>query len=259
MGRIAIYPWALHCEGAISLRDFFREQGKTSILVKRDGVFTPKAGDFILGWGCSKPPVWENKVSSQKWANKYSNIQQAINKIDALEIMDIEGVSTVQSTSSLRRVRSWLKKGNSVLARTRVKGKQGEGIVILSPDMADADLPECRLYTKHEPSTTEFRIYSLFGETADALEKRRKNGTNDPGVVRTEQNNWVFCRQGVVVPTKVSIEAARACAALGLEFGGVDVLWNKHTSKATVLEVNTAPGIFGSGISKVGNAFLQQI
>lgn len=88
------------------------------------------------------------------------------------------------------------------------------------------------------------------------LQKRRQNGTDDPGVVRTEENGWVFCRQNVVLPEKAAAECLKAAVALGLDFGGVDVLWNKPSGKATVLEINTAPGIFGSGVKKVGDAFI---
>ena len=44
------------------------------------------------------------------------------------------------------------------------------------------------------------------------------------------------------------MEATKAVAALGLDFGAVDVIYNEKYGRAYVLEVNTAPGL-GEGIA----------
>ena len=252
--RFAIYPFSLTCEGAVALRDYLREQGQKAILVKRDGVFEPKEGDFIIGWGYSKAPVWEAKAGQAwKWINKYHNIHHAVNKLAAFDILGNTDIPIPKYTKVHQLASSWSNNGDTVLARGLISSNQGKGITIVPPG---GELPDAKFYSRVVPSTAEFRVYSLDGKTVDVLEKRRANGSQDPGIVRTEANGWVFCRQNVSLPPQCAILARQALHALGLQFGGVDVLWNKNTQKATVLEVNTAPGIFGTGIKKVGDAFL---
>jgi len=50
-------------------------------------------------------------------------------------------------------------------------------------------------------------------------------------------------------------QASLAIAALGLDFGAVDIIWNNHYQLATVLEVNTAPGLEGQTITDYANYF----
>jgi glutathione synthase/RimK-type ligase-like ATP-grasp enzyme len=252
--RFAIYPFSLGCEGAQALRDYLKSKDQHALLVKREGTFSPKEGDFIIGWGCSKEPMWSGLAENAwKWVNKFPNIHLAVNKLHSFDAMRNFGVSIPDHTKVTIIVTKWLTEGHTVLARERVAGKQGEGIQILS---AGDPIPEAKFYSKVEPSTSEYRAYVLGGKLIDVLQKRRANGTDDPGIVRTEANGWVFCRQNVSIPAKCIQESVKALDSLGLQFGGVDVLWNAETTKATVLEVNTAPGIFGTGISKVGDALI---
>jgi glutathione synthase/RimK-type ligase-like ATP-grasp enzyme len=46
-----------------------------------------------------------------------------------------------------------------------------------------------------------------------------------------------------------------AVAALGLDFGGVDVIWNERRQMAYVLEVNTACGLEGQTVNDYAEAF----
>jgi glutathione synthase/RimK-type ligase-like ATP-grasp enzyme len=64
----------------------------------------------------------------------------------------------------------------------------------------------------------------------------------------------VFCHDKVKPLSEAAKEASiRAVAALGLDFGGVDILVKKDGSCA-VLEVNSAPGIEGTTLDKYAEA-----
>ena len=121
-----------------------------------------------------------------------------------------------------------------------------------------AEFVQCPLYTRYLKKIKEFRVYVFRGQIIDVLEKRRDSDRLHVGTVdefiRTEKNGWVFCRQNVHMPVDVGTEAQKAVAALGLTFGGVDVCWNEYPRKAFVLEVNTAPSIFGDGVKKFAKA-----
>ena len=83
----------------------------------------------------------------------------------------------------------------------------------------------------------------------DAQEKRRRSGVETNSKIRTEEHGWVFCRGNVQVPDDVKLQAESAVSALGLDFGGVDVIWNEKEQQAYVLEVNTAPGLEGTTVT----------
>jgi glutathione synthase/RimK-type ligase-like ATP-grasp enzyme len=60
----------------------------------------------------------------------------------------------------------------------------------------------------------------------------------------------VFCHEGVNPHQQVLDQSRQACEALELAFGAVDVVWNEHYHRASVLEVNTAPGLEGVTLEK---------
>lgn len=252
--RIVIYPYSLQCEGAIEVRDYIKSKGIHCFFAKREGSYIPKEDDFIVGWGCSKPPTWANNAANAKWINKWQNISLAVNKLAAFDMWRNSGIPIPAYTEHPQIAKQWLESGRTILARHRIKGHQGAGIEIIAGQ--DVAIPQAKFYSLVAPSTREFRVYSLNGKVIDVLEKRRQNGNTDPGIVRTEANGWVFCRQNVTLPTVCAETAHAATKALGLQFGGVDVLWNAPTNTAMILEINTAPGVFGTGVSKVGDALL---
>lgn len=73
---------------------------------------------------------------------------------------------------------------------------------------------------------------------------------------RNYNDGFVFQKEKLEdLPTKdILDQAKRVIKALGLDFGGVDVIWNQQENKAYVLEVNTAPGIEGTDIGVYASA-----
>ena len=47
--------------------------------------------------------------------------------------------------------------------------------------------------------------------------------------------------------------------AIDLQFGAVDIIWNEKENKCYVLEINTAPGLVGTTLTKYTEAFTKEI
>jgi hypothetical protein len=98
------------------------------------------------------------------------------------------------------------------------------------------------------------------GSVIDFVQKKLKSGFTPKPYIRSHDNGWVFCREGVELPESVSNTALRAVEALGLDFGAVDLAISKK-GKVCVFEVNTAPGIEGTTVTnytKAIKAYLEQ-
>jgi hypothetical protein len=121
----------------------------------------------------------------------------------------------------------------------------------------------CRLFTiGHVGKRAEYRAHVANGEvillqrkvrtlarTDEELERDRALGASATSLVRNLSTGWVYSvnfdrnADRNVVP--VAASGLQAIAALGLDFGAVDILIDEETRTARVLEVNTAPGLEG--------------
>jgi glutathione synthase/RimK-type ligase-like ATP-grasp enzyme len=140
-----------------------------------------------------------------------------------------------------------------------LNGHSGRGIVLSTSDNGHP-LVNAPLYVKYKKKRKEFRVHVFQGAIIDVAEKRRMRAERRPdifdGYIRNHANGWVFCRNSVVRPADLEGSALAACAALGLDFGAVDIIWNERENKSYVLEVNTAPGLMGTTLTNYANAIL---
>jgi glutathione synthase/RimK-type ligase-like ATP-grasp enzyme len=135
-----------------------------------------------------------------------------------------------------------------VLARTKVRGSGGEGIVVVREE---GTLPDAPLYTGYIRKDAEYRFHVVCGRVIAVQQKRRDSEaeqTDDQKLIRNHDNGWVFAVNNVVFRNDEQRQACEqasigAIAALGLDFGAVDLVVAKKTGAPFVLEVNTAPGI----------------
>lgn len=148
-----------------------------------------------------------------------------------------------------------------IVCRTVLNGHSGEGIVIAdTPD----DLVDAPLYVRYMKKKKEFRIH--VGKTSDGTfvviseqQKVAKHGTEPTDWrIRSHSNGFVFQRQGISVPLHVRSAAMRALEATGLDFGAVDCILTTG-GKASVLEINTAPGLEGQTVADYANFFKEYI
>lgn len=141
-----------------------------------------------------------------------------------------------------------------IYCRTNLTGHSGSGIVIATtPD----ELVDAPLYTVSAKHRDEYRVHVFKGDVIDVQKKKRKldwSGNAGSGI-RNLANGWVYARHDVSIPIEVTHAATDAVVSLGLDFGAVDIGWNSHLGKATLFEVNTAPGLVGTTLEKYTEAF----
>lgn len=207
--------------------------------------------DFLINWGKSD----FTPRDAARVLNHPDAVRMAADKVLAFQALQRAHVRTPTFTLYAEEAQAWLRAGFKVVARTLTRSHSGKGAIVVSPGET---LPHAPLYTEYVRRDAEYRVHVFNGEVLDAVKKKRRQGYEaDPRHnehIRTHANGWVFCRDGVEVPTVVTQECIKAVAALGLDFGAVDVLYRMEGSKATVLEVNTAPGLVGTTLEKYAYA-----
>lgn len=246
MSRIRIYPYKMGSRSATALRDELVARGHDVLKVRPDGRYRPRTHDIIVGWGNSSAARWGSMGINFFNAPRF--VAAAANKLMTFETLAEREVSIPEFTTSPEEAQEWLRNGEVVVARGTLTGSSGAGIVVCEPDELLVRAP---LYTKYIKKMHEFRVHVFGNQVIDVQQKKRRNGLEDEEVnykIRNLEGGWVFCREGVNVPTVVNDNAVRAVDAMGLDFGAVDVIWNEHYQRAYVLEVNTAPGLEGSTV-----------
>jgi glutathione synthase/RimK-type ligase-like ATP-grasp enzyme len=89
----------------------------------------------------------------------------------------------------------------------------------------------------------------VFGnKIIDVTKKRLRNEIERNNYIKNLSNGWVYCRDGIEIPDSIINTAKDAVRALGLDFGAVDILFRKNVPY--VLEINTAPGLVGTTLSR---------
>jgi len=243
--------------------------GGAKALATRAGILrathrqVAKHGDFdvIINWGRN-----ERRFNGE-YINKPENVVRATDKQAAMVAFQEAGdVPIPKSTTDRGVAEAWLGSGMHILARTMLRAHSGRGIVLVGPEDSEITdvrgLPAAPLYVEYVKKAEEYRVHVAFGEVIDVQQKKRRLEVPDDEVnwqIRNSCNGWVFTRDGVTLPDSCADGAIRAVAALGLDFGAVDVGFNNHKGLATVYEVNTAPGLEGSTLDSYYNAFLKRL
>jgi len=118
--------------------------------------------------------------------------------------------------------------------------------------------PVADFYVQYIPPIYECRVHVMNGTIIDYTEKGRKDGDKAVGaalMIRSHSNGWIFLRQGRECSGDVADAAKAAVAALGLNFGAVDIVKSRLDGQPYVLEVNTAPGLEGTTLERYVEAF----
>lgn len=235
-----------------SLKELIPALGQRVLKVYPDRNYHPRNSHVIINWGNSGTPRWGRLAG--KIYNKPEAVAKAINKLTAFEEFKKHEVPIPEFTTSREEATKWASDGCAVLTRHSLSSYGGRGISIHDGGV----LENAPLYVKYKKKKKEFRVHVFNGKVIDVLEKRKRNGFNDlPNAntyIRSYGNGWVFCRDGIVKPDTLDEVSIKAVQALGLDFGGVDVIWNERENKCYVLEVNTAPGIEGTSVLRYAEA-----
>lgn len=210
-----------------------------------------KPNDIIVNWGSSTLPAVPPKGFALM-LNTHADVAVAANKHSAFFKMGTEGVSIVPWTHLRGIAQVWADDGNTIVVRNKLTGHSGDGIIIIEKNQ---EVPQAPLYTKYVFKTKEFRVHVANGKVIDTQQKIR-DPDREPinWKVRSHENGFIYVRNNVsvdVIRDNLSIDAI---GALGLDFGAVDIVQDKH-GVYYVLEVNTAPGLEGQTLDNYVKAF----
>ncbi len=230
---LKILPYKSGSESAKALAQALR--------VKRiipNGGYAPRSGVVVLNWGNSHPHFY-----TARFLNKPEAVAIATDKLLTLRRLQEAGIPIPEFSTDRAVANRWLREGYRVVVRHKLRANSGDGIEIVRPEER-WDVPLAPLYTKYTRKSQEYRVHVFQGRIIDLSEKRKRNGTPpSEGLIRSHKHGWVFCREGINPPCSVSEQAIKAVAALGLDFGAVDVIC--RDGRVWILEINSAPGLEG--------------
>lgn len=235
LARVLVRPPSRPSNGAQTINE------KLGLLSRLSRVTpVPKQYKLVVNWGNSQPFVTHNATI----LNQPSAIRMAANKLVAFGRLRDAGVRVPEFFTEPQAGSSSI-----FLARTVLSGSGGDGIVVIRPG---DQWPAANLYVKYVRKVTEYRVHVAGGNVLFIQQKKRKlesDQTDDQKLIRNYDNGWVFCPIEMhLVGDAVKEEAVKTCAALGLDFGAVDLIIGKKDGLAYILEVNTAPGLESPGL-----------
>ena len=247
-------------------------------------------------YGQEAQRIWDIAQADKRFNNPQA-IRIATNKLTALQRLQEHSVPIVPywGANDMESVRRFVTQGGRVYARTQLSGHSGEGIKLIinqdDPQLGivrnnfresdfyltnrnpDNNLDSfrrqfqgCQLFTQGITGhRKEWRVHVFQGRCILTQLKMRRSGFRDDGrytsLVRNTQTGWVysvnFDQTDHNQIGRVRGAAVQAIAALGLDFGAVDIIQKDSDNSVYVLEVNTAPGLGegGSAIAAYAQAF----
>lgn len=249
--QLRILPYKMGSKGATVLAEGLRMAGEKCFKVFPDKKYIPRPLHTIINWGSGDAPNWD--AGRATMLNHPYYVRGASNKLTAFRAMKEAGVSVPEFTTESDVARDWVHSGEKVVSRYKLQGHSGDGIELSGDYDTFIHRPRPPLYVKYVKKQHEYRVHVFNGNVIDVQMKRKKREVDNEEVdyqVRNHANGWVYCRDGVNPHEDILSNATLSVAALGLDFGAVDVIWNEYKQKAYVLEVNTAPGLEGTTLTK---------
>lgn len=244
-----LYAYKQASESAKALKDSLSIKQ-----IKNEGSrFKGAAKKVVLNWGASRV---SEEIGKCQILNHPHAVKKALNKLQTFQNLS-EGVDIPEWTESQQEASKWLEEGFTVVARTVLEGYGGAGIALVENGQ---QLPDAPLYVKYIPKTEEYRVHVFKDEAFFVQRKARKKEMPDEEInwkIRNLAGGFIFAHQDVQVPDGCKEQAVKAIAALGLDFGAVDIIWNKKRNKYYVLEINTAPGLQGTTLEKYTEKFME--
>lgn len=240
--KFRVYPYKQGSAGAKALAVAL--DGK--VLKLEGSKWKPKAGDVVINWGSGKVP----QFGPAKVLNPNTN--DASCKLASFKRMKENDVRVPDFTEARDEAEAMR---FPVVCRTKLRGHSGDGIVIANNK---EELVNAPLYTQYVKKKDEYRVHVLGQQAFFIQRKARKLDNENPNwQIRNLAGGFVFVEvEEKDVPRDVIDQALAAVRALGLDFGGVDIMWNENEGKAYVLEINTACGLEERTADRYKQAFV---
>ena len=237
---IKIYPYKQGSRSARALADALGGR----VLRLQGSTYRQRPQDTIINWGSTQ------RNQMHPILNHPDTVGFASNKLTAFQMMCDAGVQIPEFWTNQEEIPD---EAFPIVCRTILNGHSGAGIVIA---VNRGELVRSPLYVRYMKKRDEYRIHVGREGIIAVQRKAIPNGTEPLDTrVRNHHNGYIFVRGDVRPPVSVLEQSSLAIQALGLDFGAVDIIWNEHHQRATVLEVNTAPGLCGTTITDYVNYF----
>lgn len=254
-----VYPYN---SGSKSARALVKALGGR-LIRRENSLFRGSPEKTVINWGNAEIT---GNIQPCRVINKPQAVGIAHNKLSTFRRLNDNGFTdSVPWTSSQEVAQGWLDKGFTVVARKRLTSHSGHGIEILEKGQWE----EAPLYTQYVPKDREYRLHVILGQVIDVQRKIKDPSIQDvkDWKIRNHQNGFIFVRNDDKgMPYSSQLEdgirwsAIQAVRLLGLDFGAVDVIYNRKRNSSYVLEVNTAPGleghtveVYAAALRKLGN------
>ena len=245
MSRFRILPYKMSSKSSRFLAQHFETKR-----IYPEKNFKPRQGDLILNWGCGEAPCIENSRADFRVINPMPAVVAASDKVSTLQMLTEADVPTLTFHTTRAGAEEAINEGKIIYCRTLTRSREGKGIVVAREI---EELRPAKLYTEWFENDVEYRVHVFCGEVIDFVQKKmmgeerraefgieRKEDIDH--MVRNLKKGWSFCRQDVELSEEARQISIDAVAALGLDFGAVDLAMNTETGDIKVLEINTAPG-----------------
>lgn len=227
--KFRVYPYKQGSASAKALSEVLG--GK--VLKHAGSKYLPRPGDVVVNWGAGNIPRFAPATTLN------ADVTDAGCKLATFKTLSRAGIRVPPFVETKARAADL---AFPVVCRTKLRGHSGDGIVIAEEPK---DLVAAPLYTQYIKKKDEYRVHVLGDEAFFIQRKARKLDNDKPNwKVRNLAGGFVFVEtERGDVPADVLDLAVRSIGALGLDFGGVDVMWNDNERQAYVLEINTACGL----------------
>lgn len=218
--------------GAKELVAWFKNNGVPALRSRNDRYLIHRPS-LVVGWGQRLPvPFTKTLNGSAPIGNKF-----------------VELAKLGEAGLTVPKVR--LNKQEGWLAR-RIHHRSGNDLL--------ANLNQGDYYVEKVDTTHEFRVH-VFKDTGFRTGVKIPKAEQPHPFIRTHLGGWalVYDKEPLSA-TRVNREpvratAVQAVAALGYDFGAVDIGWSP-TKGPVVFEVNSAPGLEGNTIERYGAKIL---
>lgn len=250
-----IYPYNDKSKSVVNLANAMNIKR----IKRMNSAFVGGPGKEVINWGSSQLP--EQVTRGSRIINTPETVELAADKLRTFKNFAQYGDAAPRFpsyTTSLDTAVDWLRQGKFVFARTMLRGHSGAGISIMDPEHEDTWYTRAPLYVLYVPKKEEYRVHIVSGNVIDTQRKGLQAelvGREDVNFkVRNLANGFIYARNNINPPEDITVQALKAMAVSGLDFGAVDVIYNEQQRKAYVLEINTAPGLTGTTVENYANA-----
>lgn len=241
-----------YCNKSESARSVANALGIKMMINHENSKFVGSPDKVVLNWGSSDLP---REVRYCKVINSEFGVSQAVNKLKTFKALTRANVPTPAYTTDRNVAIQWTEGSlTPVFCRGNLVGHDGDGIhLAFKPN----EVIYAPLYTSFLSAWEEYRI-TVFKDHAILCQRKvkRKDVQQHSPYLRTTAGGYGFDVDRA--PKPVQDAAVAAIKALGLDFGGVDIILHDETLYPHVLEVNTAPQLTPYALEKLSKAIREE-